>query len=251
MRALAHRFQIFIGCAGWNLPGEQRTQFPETGTHLARYATRFSAVEVNSSFYRPHRRSTYTRWAATVPDAFRFAVKMPKAITHAARLCSIEEPLARFLDEVEGLENKLGCLLVQLPPSFTFDERVAADFFSLLREKTEVPVVFEPRHRTWFSPAAKAILDRSRIARVAADPPPVPQAAVVGGWRGFSYHRLHGSPRIYYSPYSDAFLGKLARHLIEEASAGIPVWCIFDNTALGASIANARSLRDALEMADA
>ena len=78
--------EILIGTAGWSLPGAHFGLFPRDGSHLERYATRFSCVEINSSFYRPHRQETYARWAASVPENFRFAVKMPRTITHHARL---------------------------------------------------------------------------------------------------------------------------------------------------------------------
>ncbi|MEO6848620.1 MAG: DUF72 domain-containing protein [Chthoniobacterales bacterium] len=141
----------FIGCAGWNIPNEEKAQFPPFGTHLERYATHFATVEINSSFYRPHKIATYARWADTVPVDFRFAIKCPKTITHGARLENTQELLAKFLDEVSGLGDKLGCLLVQLPPSLTFELIVASEFFENLRNMTKVRVALEPRHSTWSS----------------------------------------------------------------------------------------------------
>src|SRR5947209_4980281 len=77
---------VRLGIAGWAIRREHSHRFAEVGSHLQRYATLFKAVEINSCFYRPHRRTTYERWAASVPDTFRFAVKLPKAITHELRL---------------------------------------------------------------------------------------------------------------------------------------------------------------------
>src|SRR5687768_16375503 len=111
---------VRIGCAGWSLPRDSWPQFPETGTHLQRYAQRLNAVEINSSFYRPHQPATYERWAASVPAGFRFSVKVPKTITHESRLRSCDALLASFLAQATGLGDKLGCLLVQLPPSLAF-----------------------------------------------------------------------------------------------------------------------------------
>ena len=79
------RHGVRVGTAGWALPVAFRDQFPADGSHLARYASVFGAVEINSSFYRAHLRSTYSRWAASVPEDFRFSVKMPKTITHSYR----------------------------------------------------------------------------------------------------------------------------------------------------------------------
>lgn len=223
---------VRVGCAGWSLPKEHAARFPNDGTHLERYAVRFSCVEINSSFYRPHRPATYARWAASVPKHFQFAVKVPREITHTRRLADPVEPLERFLAECGALNAKLGPLLVQLPPSLAYDSDTAPAFFAILRERFAGAVVCEPRHLTWFTPDAEQMLIASYVARVAADPAPVPDAARPGGWDGLVYYRLHGTPRIYYSPYSDEFLEILARDLASAASS-VPVWCLFDNTALG------------------
>ena len=108
---------VRIGCAGWSIPKEHGDRFPEEGTHLARYAARFPAVEINSSFYKPHRPTTYARWAASVPADFRFSVKVPKVATHERRLVDADDVLDSFLAEATQLGDKLGPLLVQLPPS--------------------------------------------------------------------------------------------------------------------------------------
>lgn len=111
---------IYIGCAGWSLSSAVAAAFPAAGSHLQRYAAVLPAVEINSSFYRPHRPATYARWRDSVPENFRFAVKMPRAISHEHGLRDAEEPLDRFLAEAGMLERKLGCLLLQLPPSLQF-----------------------------------------------------------------------------------------------------------------------------------
>lgn len=235
-----------MGCAGWALPREAQAGFPAEGSHLARYAVRFPAVEINSSFHRPHRPSTYARWAAETPADFRFAAKLPRAITHRLRLVDAAAPLAAFLGEVGALGSKLAVLLVQLPPSLPFDAAVAARFFAALAEGAAAAVVCEPRHPTWFEPAADALLAGAGVARVAADPACVPAAAVPGGAPGLAYYRLHGSPRTYYSAYSADCIARLAVRLREGAEAGREVWCIFDNTAAGAAVPNALELLSAL-----
>lgn len=115
--------RIRIGTAGWSVPAAHRGRFPEAGTLLERYAARFDAVEINSSFYRPHRPSTYARWAASVPAGFRFSLKLPREITHTRRLVEVAEPLDRFLGEVAALGERLGPVLVQLPPKFRLRAR--------------------------------------------------------------------------------------------------------------------------------
>src|SRR5439155_3080060 len=173
-----------VGCAGWAIPSQHAHAFPVQGTHLERYAQRFTGAEVNSSFYRPHRPTTYARWAASVPDQFQFAVKMPQEITHTRRLVAVTAPLECFLRAVQSLGPKLGPLLIQLPPSLHFAEPLAQTFWTALRTRFHGPVVCEPRHQSWFSPAAEQLLHAFQVVRVAADPARVPAAAVPGGWPG-------------------------------------------------------------------
>ena len=234
---------VRIGCAGWSIPAAHAARFPAGGTHLARYAARLLAVEINSSFYRPHRPATYAKWAAAVPADFRFAVKVPRAATHDRRLADADDVLDRFLAGATELGSKLGPLLVQLPPSLAFDAAVADRFFAALRGRFAGDVVLEPRHRSWFAPEAERLVAGHRVARVAADPAAVPAAAQPGGWDGLVYYRLHGSPRVYYSDYPAAYLAALAEKLAA-AARGAAVWCVFDNTAAGAATANALDVLD-------
>ncbi len=229
----------FIGCAGWSLRTEHQALFDGDGSHLARYASRFNAVEINSSFYKPHRPATYARWAASVPEGFRFSVKLPKAITHERRLKDTGSLTDAFLAEAGQLGDHLGCLLVQLPPSLAFEAEVADRFLDGLRERHACDVCLEPRHLSWFESAAEDLLARHRVARVAADPALCPAAGEAGGWRGLSYFRLHGSPRLYYSAYGDESVAGWHRRLLAAARESKCTWCIFDNTAEGAATVDA------------
>jgi uncharacterized protein YecE (DUF72 family) len=232
-----------IGCAGWSIASTQCAHFPVSGSHLERYAAVLPAVEINSSFYRPHRPDTYKRWRDSVPEAFRFSVKMPRAITHERRLQDTDTLMLKFLQEAGELGDKLGCLLVQLPPSLSFVPHVVRDFFRGLTGHAKAPVVCEARHRSWFTPEAEDILTTLGIAQVMADPPVV-QQAFADNSLSTAYVRLHGSPQIYHSPYSEEFLTRLEEELRKYQAAGKTAWCIFDNTASGAAMPNALSLLD-------
>lgn len=233
---------FYIGCAGWSLPKAHQAEFPVDGSHLERYASRLPAVEINSSFYRPHRRATYARWADSVPAEFRFSVKVPKAITHEQRLADSQALLDTFMDEVAGLGHRLGCLLVQLPPSLRFDPRLADDFLRLLRQRHQCGVAVEPRHASWFCDEAEQLLASHRAARVAADPALLPAATQPGGWLSLVYLRLHGSPKMYYSAYDAPALAAWAELLRAGANHADQVWCILDNTAEGHALGNALEL---------
>lgn len=231
-----------IACAGWSIARADKPRFADHGSHLERYAAVFPAVEINSSFYRPHRPDTYRRWAASVPDGFRFAAKLPRTITHGHRLAGALPLLETFLGEVGALREKLGVLLVQLPPSLAFDGSSVARFFREFRLRYDGGLCVEPRHASWFDPPADTLLRRHRIARVAADPALNAAAAMFGGDRSLCYLRLHGSPRMYYSNYDSAYLEDAAQRLEAERARGAATWCIFDNTAAGHAVANALEL---------
>lgn len=235
---------VRVGTAGWNIPRAHRTRFPLDGVQLARYAARLNAAEINSTFYRAHQPATFERWAAAVPADFRFAVKVPKLITHERGLRRAGEPLDRFLGEIAGLGEKLGPLLVQLPPSHGFDSRRVGRFLEALRRRHDGPVVCEARHHTWASAAASRLLARHQVARVAADPPRAAGLEAPGGWTGLVYYRWHGSPRPYFSCYSVAQLDDLAAKL---SHSFVEAWCIFDNTGSGSAAANALDLRARLD----
>ena len=231
-----------IGTAGWNIPARYVERIPRNGSHLERYARQLNAVEINTSFYRPHQRKTYERWARSAPAGFLFSVKVPKAITHDLRLANCDTLLDRFLAEVMGLGDKLGILLVQLPPSLCFDKQVVGRFFNNLRLRTECPSVLEPRHSSWFGSDVERWLVDLRVSRVAADPAPIAGAGRTGGWNGIAYYRWHGSPRIYYSEYNVAALSLLKSELNRSRRRSVTTWCIFDNTASGAALGNALEL---------
>lgn len=235
-----------IGCAGWSIPSQHAHWFGEGDSHLARYATRFDAVEINSSFYRSHSGKTYSRWASSVPRGFRFSAKVPKTITHDMRLQGSGDALSRFADEVTALGSRLGGVLVQMPPSLPFDARVADRFFSMLRRRLSAGVACEPRHASWFEPRVDALWKRYAISRVAADPARIAGAEEPGGAGRWAYWRWHGSPRMYYDSYDEDRLQSLAQSMLLHSSRARPGWCIFDNTTAGHAIPNAVRLQTLL-----
>lgn len=234
---------IRTGTAGWSIASAHRGLAGPGASGLERYATLFGAVEINSSFYRPHRRDTYARWAATVPAHFRFSVKLPRTVTHEYALRGALPLVDDFLSQAGALGDRLGCLLVQLPPSLAFDARVAGTFFAGLRRRWAGGVACEPRHASWFASRVDAIWERHRIARVAADPARQPEAAEPGGHPALRYWRWHGSPRIYYSAYDAGALAALAARVRAGTGQRSETWVIFDNTAHGHATSDAAGLQ--------
>lgn len=232
--------KLLIGTAGWSVD-RQEARFSQSGTALERYASVFSAVEVNSSFYRRHRPSTWQRWSEAVPANFLFSVKLPKVITHDLALFGVELHLDAFFDDVAHLGNNLGAVLVQLPPKLSFEPPVVLSFMQALRDRTDVPTFLEPRHPSWASSAAEELLVEFNVKRVYADPQLVELRSAVGPEP--AYFRLHGSPKVYYSEYANAQLEGYASMI---RSRDERTWCIFDNTASGAALRDALKLKDLL-----
>jgi uncharacterized protein YecE (DUF72 family) len=237
---------IRIGTAGWTIPRIWRDRFPPDGSQLERYAARLFCVEINSSFYRPHRAETYRRWADSVGPDFRFSVKLPKEITHQRRLIDVDRPLQAFAAQIAGLGDKLAVVLIQFPPSLALEPDVAAPFLKAAAAALPAQLVLEPRHPSWFVESADSLLAAQHVARVAADPSLVPEAAVPGGRPGFAYFRLHGSPHIYRSNYEAKAIGGHA-DLALRAAERAETWVIYDNTTSGAATGNALALADRVE----
>jgi uncharacterized protein YecE (DUF72 family) len=223
-----------IATAAWSIPKKVANRFAQEGSSLTRYASVFDGIEINSTFYRRHKMSTFARWAESVPDSFRFAVKIPKEISHTRAMKDIAEPFDTFLEDIAPLGEKRGPLLCQLPPWLAFDADVLQIAFNVMRHADDGPIVIEVRHKSWASAEALDLLKTYAIDRVLADPAPVWPA------EDFEtppkYVRLHGKPKIYYSSYTDDEIRSFSNLLAPDS------WCVFDNTASGAAIENALTM---------
>ncbi len=223
-----------VATASWSVPRTVADRFAQEGSGLSRYASVFDGVEINSTFYRRHKPSTFARWAGSVPEHFRFAVKIPKEITHVRAMKDIGGLFEAFLEDISPLAYKRGPLLCQLPPSLAFHPGDIGNAFDAMRKREPGPIVIEARHKSWASEPAMALLQSHSIDRVLADPAPVwPSEDFQDPPR---YIRLHGKPRIYYSSYTEQEIKQFAGLLAADS------WCVFDNTASGAAIENALTM---------
>jgi len=226
-----------IGTAGWNIPADFRSSFPEEGSHLFRYSQILNAVEINSTFYNFHQPKTFERWASETPDDFQFSIKLHQSFTHDCDLRPKVREMKEFFSSVHHLGTKFKVLLLQFPGKMIFHEKNMNRFYELIRKNFEGHIVIEPRNETWVSKESRKLLKDYKISKVIADPErcPSPFKTI----NGLVYYRLHGSPIIYRSSYSKAYLKRLKKELQGYKDA----WCIFDNTTFGQATGNALELR--------
>ncbi|CAN7445699.1 DUF72 domain-containing protein [Knoellia sp. LjRoot47] len=265
---------IRIGVSGWRYAG-WRGDFYPTGLRqkdeLSHVGERMSSVEINGSFYSLQRPTSYQRWRSSVPDDFVFAVKGSRYVTHMKALRDVETPLANFFASGPlALGPTLGPLLWQLPERLVFDEELVATFLGLLprshgeaatlaarhddrivdeRAFTQAEVTaplrhaFEPRHESWNSPTARALLADHGAALVHADT--AGRFPTMGdGTADFHYVRLHGEQKLYAGGYSDETLDAWAGRLVQWDAAGEDTYVYFDNDIDG------RAPWDALHLLD-
>lgn len=284
---------VRVGLSGWSYSNFRGKFYPKdvpSGKWLGYLATQMPTVEINSSFYRLQRQSTYAKWEAMVPETFLFSVKGWRMVTHMRKLNNVSGDVAQFLQTcVPVLGASMGPVLWQLPPSLKFDEETLETFLSELPkthgeaaqiakeigvksnqgssdaspEDTQTPSLLpaeagrapsagvdpamplryalEPRNQTFADPQVATILNRYGVAMVQSDSagryPSFDQVTT-----DFVYVRLHGSPRMYYSNYSNKALEEWASKITTWRAEGRDCFVYFDNTAAAYAPANALAL---------
>ena len=155
-----------VGTSGWQYRDWRGAFYPPTvptSRWLEHYAASYPTVEANSTFYRLPARATFEQWAARTPDGFTFAVKASRYLTHVRRLRDPDEPVSRLLDHAAGLGDRLGPVLVQLPPTLPADAGLLDAALGAF--PTGVRVAFEPRHPSWDTDAITEVLAAHDAAR--------------------------------------------------------------------------------------
>jgi uncharacterized protein YecE (DUF72 family) len=226
---------ILVGTSGWQYK-DWRERFYPAGTPLKRwlehYAGRFATVEVNNAFYRLPERDTFAQWRTRTPDDFCVAVKVSRYLTHVRRLREPAEPVHLFMSRAEALGDKLGPVLLQLPPSLRVDIEALDE--TLRQFPGTVRVAVEPRHRSWWTDGTRATLEKHGAALCWADRR---GRAVTPLWRttDWAYLRMHegrANPR---PRYGAAALRTWVDRIAEFESA----YVYFNNDPGGAAIADA------------
>jgi uncharacterized protein YecE (DUF72 family) len=237
-----------VGTSGWSYKHWAGGVFYPADVKSAKwleyYLTQFDCTELNASFYRLPEAKTVDGWRERVPADFKFCPKLSRWITQLKKLKDPAEPLKTFFDRFEPLRERLGPVLVQLPPNFGYDAARTEFFYTLLREHyAAYRFALEARHESWFSPASLDLMRQYRIALVIADSGTrfPHNETITADW---TYLRFHGPDGLYASNYAPEQLAGYADKIKAWLEQGLQVWAFFNNDAQGYAPKNARQLRD-------
>jgi uncharacterized protein YecE (DUF72 family) len=234
-----------IGCSGFHY-SEWKDNFYPKGLAKAKwfeyYAQQFNTVELNVTFYRTMKPSFFENLYNRSPDDFTFSVKAPRTVTHYNKFNDTSAIVQEFYASLaEGLKEKLGAVLFQLPPSYTYSPEHLEKIISNMDQQYNNVIEF--RHRSWWEPIVYTELGKNNICFCTVSYPGLPDPLIVNS--PFVYVRLHGVPQLYYSTYSKEYLHKLATELKEKTSIK-KRYIYFDNTASLAAIQNANEIKELL-----
>lgn len=237
--------RLHIGTSGWNYEHWKGPFYPKdlaAEELLAHYAGTFSCTEVNSTFYGLPDRKSIDQWLDATPDAFTFATKASRYLTHMKKLNEPREALDRFLEVADWFGNRLGPLLYQLPPNWKANlERLETFLQMLPKERRHV---FEFRDHSWLTEECAGLLEKhgagfciyelegfTTSKRTTSD---------------FAYLRLHGPGKAYQGSYDDQSLQGWAGAISAWMDKGLDVYCFFDNDQKGYAPRNASKLLEML-----
>lgn len=234
---------IYIGTSGYNYPYWKNRFYPEklaASKWLGYYSSQFNTLELNSSFYRFPVVKNLQKAAAATPTDFLFTVKAHKIITHTRRMRDVKEKVKEFETIVmEGLQEKLACILFQLPPSYSYSEERLNDIVENLEHKSQNVIEF--RHVSWWDEHVYDVLRKHRLTICSPSFPNLPETNIITS--DIFYKRMHGVPELFISSYTDKQLKSLAKDMPNAPRSFV----YFNNTMYEAGYSNAYSLKEILE----
>jgi uncharacterized protein YecE (DUF72 family) len=240
---------VHVGTCGWQYRDWRGRLYPAdlAQAHwLEHYADRFQTVEVDNTFYRLPAAETFAAWRERTPADFCMALKTSRFLTHVKRLRDPREPVHLFMERATKLGDKLGPLLIQLPPTFKADAARLADALDCF--PTSVRIAFEPRHESWFNDAVERVLHDRDVAFCLADSrekPAGPQWRTAR-WTYVRFHEGLGRP---HPCYRESALHEWAQRLAEGWGRRAEVYAYFNNDPGGCAVRDARrfaaAVRDA------
>lgn len=231
---------VQIGTSGWQYDDWRGAFYPQSlrrADWLGHYARRFTTVEVNNTFYRLPDPERFASWAEQTPDDFVLTLKASRFLTHVKRLKEPAEPVGRLLEHAEPLQRKLGPVLLQLPPNFHSDlDRLDA---TLRAFSDTVRVAVEPRHDSWFTDEARALLAEHDAALCLADRDSrlLTPAWATASWGFVRFHAGRASPHPCYGKHA---LASRAGLVAELWPADAEVFCYFNNDRHCCAVRDAR-----------
>jgi uncharacterized protein YecE (DUF72 family) len=218
-------------------------RFIRSSERLAFYAEHFDTVELNVTFYRMPAASAFRGWRDAVPDGFTFAVKASRYLTHIKRLEDAQASVDYLMERASILGDRLGPILLQLPPSLELDLERLDRTLEAFGDRTRVAV--EPRHKSWFVPALCEVLKAHDAAFVVADlRGPITPLWAVGAWFYLRMHQGSATPR---PCYGDRALQSWVDRLASLPGDPRDGYVYFNNDHRACAVANARTFEQMLE----
>jgi uncharacterized protein YecE (DUF72 family) len=232
-----------VGTSGWMYDDWRDRFYPHDLPRrewLAHYAAESDTVEINNAFYRLPERDTFAGWRDQTPAGFRFAVKMSRYLTHIKRLRDPAEPVQRFLDHAAGLGDRLGPVLLQLPPTLRADPDLLDG--ALSRFPDGIRVAVEPRHDSWWTDPIRAVLASHGAALAWADRRgrPITPLWTTAPWGYLRFHEGRATPR---PEYGRVALATWLRRLHDAFGPEPDAYVYFNNDHGGAALRNAAAFR--------
>ncbi|MBC9731392.1 DUF72 domain-containing protein [Streptomyces sp. TRM68367] len=230
---------LYVGTSGWQYRDWRDVLYPAglpMRLWLEEYAARFATVEINNAFYRLPSRENFAAWRERVPADFVVAVKASRFLTHIKRLRDPEEPVHRLMSHAEGLADRLGPVLLQLPPTLRADAELLDACLACFPASTRVAV--EPRHDSWWTPEIREVLSSRGAALCWADIRAHPTTPL---WRttGWGYVRFHEGRAGRWPHYGRQSLDTWAHRIADTWSRGEDVYAYFNNDPNAAAVGDA------------
>lgn len=239
--------EVYSGTSGLLLPVRNKLFYPDDfkdRSRLCYYGSLMNSIEINSSFYKVPMASTVEKWANDVPSDFKFTFKLFREITHNKELLFDPEQVYHFIDTINCVGDKKGCILVQFPPSIKISNfRQLSLLVSHLRRKdpdANWNIAFEFRHTSWYCEELYELLMESRMGLVVHDKTPA-STPILENDASFTYLRFHGPGGNYRGSYTDDVLFEYATYIKEWQLESKKVFVYFNNT-MGSAIENRNTL---------
>lgn len=230
-----------IGCSGFYYREWKGEFYPATlpqKSWFEYYAQHFNTLEINNTFYRFPEQKLFDNWYKKARPDFTFSVKVPQVVTHRQRFKETEGLLNDFyVIAREGLKEKLGAVLFQLPPSMKYDEGLLKNIIGQMNVLYNNVIEF--RHISWWRQEVFDALKNANVVFCGVSYPGLISDTVAD--LPVNYYRFHGVPKLYYSRYDEAFLQRIAKQIVGSETRESYVY--FNNTASGAALENAKYLQ--------